>query len=563
MLLESANRINIDVAILDKENSPAKQIQAHDQHVSGSFKNAEDIRRLAEKSDVLTIEIEHVDADMLQNLEKQQHGDHHIEIHPSPNTIKTIQDKYVQKQHLRRHGVAVVDFVGLRSSSETEMKEVTGNLLGYPFMLKSRTDAYDGRGNFVVMSESSVPTAAKSLANRPLYAERWAPFRMELAVMVVKTKDAAMAFPMVETIHENNICKLVYSPPRGVSSIVCQKAQDLAKKAVSTFQGNGVYGVEMFLFPDDTLFINEIAPRPHNSGHYTIEGCYMSQYDAHLRAILDLPIPESALRLRTPSVMLNILGGSAPDAHFALKDAALTVPGASVHLYGKGAGTPGRKMGHITVTAPAMSEASQLISPLISLADQISTGQVSPSITPPSTTVQDKPQPLVAVIMGSHSDLPTLQPCLTTLTSFSIPFAVRITSAHRTPQCMAQYTSTAAENGIRVIIAAAGGAAHLPGMAAAHTSLPVIGVPVKGSSTDGMDSLLSIVQMPRGVPVATVAIGNGLNAALLAARILGVLDQRIQDKVEGYAREAERTVRETDRRLVDEGFEEFLKGMGK
>ena len=128
---------------------------------------------------------------------------------------------------------------------------------------------------------------------------------------------------------------------------------------------------------------------------------------------------------------------------------------------------------------------------------------------------------------------------------------------------MAHYTSMAAENGIRVIIAAAGGAAHLPGMAAAHTSLPVIGVPVKGSSTDGMDSLLSIVQMPRGVPVATVAIGNGVNAALLAARILGVLDQRIQTKVEGYAKEAERTVMETDGRLVEEGFEKFLKGMGK
>jgi len=319
----------------------------------------------------------------------------------------------------------------------------------------------------------------------------------------------------------------------------------------------------MFLLPDDTLLINEIAPRPHNSGHYTIEGCYMSQYDVHLRAILDLPIPESALRLRTPSVMLNILGGSNPDAHLALVNAALTVPGASVHLYGKGTGTPGRKMGHITITAPTMSEASQLISPLISLADQISAGQTFSPTTPPSIVAQEKAQPLVAVIMGSHSDLPTLQPCLTTLTSFSIPFTVRITSAHRTPQWMAHYTSMAAENGIRVIIAAAGGAAHLPGMAAAHTSLPVIGVPVKGSSTDGMDSLLSIVQMPRGVPVATVAIGNGVNAALLAARILGVLDQRIQTKVEGYAKEAERTVMETDGRLVEEGFEKFLKGMGK
>jgi len=126
---------------------------------------------------------------------------------------------------------------------------VAGNLLCYPFMLKSRTDAYDGRGNFAVMSESSVSAAAKALANRPLYAERWAPFKLKLAVMAVRTKDGSIAFPTVETIHENNICKFVYAPPRGVSSTICQKAQDLAKKAVSTLQGKGVYGVEISSFP--------------------------------------------------------------------------------------------------------------------------------------------------------------------------------------------------------------------------------------------------------------------------------------------------------------------------
>lgn len=112
----------------------------------------------------------------------------------------------------------------------------------------------------------------------------------------------------------------------------------------------------------------------------------MSQYDAHLRTILDLPIPESALRLRTPSAMFNVLGGGTPDAHHALSNAALTVSGASVHLYGKGA--PGRKMGHITVTAPTMSEVSHLFFPLISLADQISSGQTS-TPTVPSTAAQE------------------------------------------------------------------------------------------------------------------------------------------------------------------------------
>lgn len=558
MLLESSNRLNIQVSILDKENSPAKQIQAHDDHVHGSFKNSEDIRKLAQRSDILTIEIEHVDADMLEQLQEQRHKDQAIEIHPSPVTIKTIQDKLMQKQHLRGYHVPVADFIGLKDSSEKELKEIAARAFGYPFMLKSRTDAYDGRGNFPVMSESQVVEASKALSSRPLYAERWIPFKMELAVMAVKTATNTLSFPVVETIHENSICKLVYAPPRGVSNAVCQKARELAQKAVSTFEGKGVYGIEMFLLPDESLLINEIAPRPHNSGHYTIEGCYMSQFDAHLRAILDLPIPESSLRLRTPAVMLNILGGSTPEAHLELSGTALSVPGASIHLYSKGTGTPGRKMGHITITAPTLSEAESLMSPLIDVADKIS-GRLQPSYSPTAT----KQRPLVAVIMGSHSDLPTLKPCLDLLSTFSIPFEARITSAHRTPEWMSTYTSQAAQNGIRVIIAAAGGAAHLPGMAAAHTPLPVIGVPVKGSSTDGMDSLLSIVQMPRGVPVAAVAINNSLNAALLACRILGVLDRRVMAQVEEYAANAKKEVLERDKLLEEEGYERFLQGLGK
>lgn len=557
MVLESANRLNIQVSILDKENSPAKQIQAHDDHVPGSFKNSEDIRKLAQKSDILTIEIEHVDADMLEQLQEQRHKDQAIEIHPSPLTIKTIQDKFVQKQHLRGYQVPVADFVGLKDGSEKTLREV-GASFGYPFMLKSRTDSYDGRGNFPVMSESQNPEASRALSGRPLYAERWAPFKMELAVMVVKTATSTLAFPVVETIHEDSICKLVYAPPRGVSNIICQNAQELARKAVSTFEGKGVYGVEMFSLSDDILLINEIAPRPHNSGHYTIEGCYMSQFDAHLRAILDLPIPKSALRLRTPAVMLNILGGSTPEAHLELSGTALSTPGASIHLYGKGTGTPGRKMGHITITAPTLSEAEALMNPLIDVADKISGRLQLPNSVP-----APKQEPLVAVIMGSHSDLPTLKPCLDLLTTFSVPFEARITSAHRTPEWMSTYTSQAAQNGVKVIIAAAGGAAHLPGMAAAHTPLPVIGVPVKGSSTDGMDSLLSIVQMPRGVPVAAVAINNSLNAALLACRILGVLDGRVMRQVEEYAANAKREVLERDKQLEEEGYEKFLQGMGK
>lgn len=554
MLAEAANRLNIRLVVLDKEGAPAKKITYHDSHIAGSFKDEADIQKLADVSDVLTIEIEHVDASMLERMEQKG-----MKVEPKARTIATIQDKYLQKLHLINAGVAVAESIPLEEGSEDELHNV-GGTFGYPFMLKTRKDAYDGRGNFPIKDVKDIPAAVKALGGRgegSLYAEKWAPFVKELAVMVVNTKDGSKAFPVVETIHENSICKLVYAPARNVSNATLRAAQDLAQRAVSSFQGKGVYGVEMFLLPDDSLLINEIAPRPHNSGHYTIEACPLSQYDAHLRAILDLPIPDASLQLREPAIMLNILGGSTGDAHvkFAYEH-ALANPRTSVHLYDKGDGTPGRKMGHVTVTAHSMSECETLIAPLIHQVDLVAQKK-----DPAPTSIS--PSPLVAVIMGSDSDMPTLRPGLQLLQDWKIPFTVQITSAHRTPEYMASFSASAATEGIRIIIAAAGGAAHLPGMAAAHTPLPVIGVPVKGSSLDGVDSLYSIVQMPRGVPVAAVAINNSLNAALLAARILGASDGRVREKVEAYAAAAKKEVGAKDEKLMEIGWEAYLKGMGK
>jgi phosphoribosylaminoimidazole carboxylase len=365
--------------------------------------------------------------------------------------------------------------------------------------------------------------------------------------MVVKTKDGVLSYPTVETVQENSICKLVYAPARNISDTINRKAQELARNAVAAFEGKGVFGVEMFLLEDDSLLLCELASRIHNSGHYTIEACALSQFDTHLRAILDLPIPPQSLEIREPAIMLNILGGSAPDSHLKIAERALSIPNASIHLYSKGDARPGRKMGHVTVTASTIQEAEAIIQPLIDFVDG----------TQSANTQTSKPRPNIGVVMGSDSDLKTLVPGLKLLKDyFGIDPEVEITSAHRTPTYMAEYASSAASRGIKVIIAAAGGASHLPGMAAAHTSLPVIGVPVKGSSLDGVDSLYSIVQMPRGlhpnpislnerladtqtgVPVATVGINNSINAALLAARILGAFDARVQRKVEEYAQSA-------------------------
>ena len=258
------------------------------------------------------------------------------------------------------------------------------------------------------------------------------------------------------------------------------------------------------------LLINEIAPRPHNSGHYTIEACPISQYDAHIRAILGLPIPEASvdfINVNTSAIMLNILGGAQRSSHLLAAQQALSIPGARLHLYGKGDARPGRKMGHITVLASTMTEAEGRMDPLVKLVDRIREERMDPNT---ALTTESEPSnqmgssngssnakpPLVAITMGSDSDRFVLAPGINFLKELEIPHSVTITSAHRTPGRMFEFAKNAAANGIKVIIAAAGGAAHLPGMVAAISPLPVIGVPVKGNVLDGMDSLLSIAQMP-------------------------------------------------------------------
>ena len=149
-------------------------------------------------------------------------------------------------------------------STDEEILDATGQYLGYPFMLKSKTQAYDGRGNYAVKSSADLPRALEALKDRPLYAEKWADFKMELAVMVVKTKNDVLSFSTVETVHEDSICKLVYAPPRDISEAVNQAAQKLARETVGAFEGKGVFGVEMFLLEDETLLVNEVAPRVHN-----------------------------------------------------------------------------------------------------------------------------------------------------------------------------------------------------------------------------------------------------------------------------------------------------------
>lgn len=578
MLAEAASRLNVRVRFLDVgDNTPAKQITSvppsveGPRHVDGSFSDAAKIRELAAQVDVLTIEIEHVDAKQLQavldeGLVKA--------VYPAPSTIAMIQDKYAQKVHLRAKGLPVPDYVAVDG---VEGAEKAADMFGLPLMLKARTQAYDGRGNYVVKTREDVAAGVAALGGgeRPLYAEKWAPFVKEVAVMVVRGNDGEVrSYTAVETIHRDSICHTVYAPLRVADAATSQRAKEIAARAVATFEGAGIFGVELFLMPDNSLLINEIAPRPHNSGHYTIEASDTSQFENHVRAVVGMPLGSTELKVPA-AAMINILGladlSKDPDAlakTLAPAVRSLHVPGTTTHLYGKSGCRPGRKMGHVTIVGESDAEVHERAGEILSELDIATAAAADPNCrwdaeaaharvvprlpTKPSARDFSHPYPLVGVIMGSDSDLRVMSAAAQTLKDHDVPFELTIVSAHRTPDRMREYARTARARGLRVIIAGAGGAAHLPGMVAAQTTLPVIGVPVKGSSLDGVDSLYSIVQMPRGIPVATVAINNSMNAALLAIRILGssipkfadLLESDMDDMAAGVAGKVERLAAE-------------------
>lgn len=530
MTMEAAHRLNVRTLVLDKKDAPATQISS-ESHVEGAINDSTKVKELAEKCDILTIEIEHVDTKSLANCGKP--------VAPSPDSIALIQDKFRQKQHLQQHGLPTPESEAV--SADRESLANFGAKYGFPFVLKSRRDAYDGRGNSVVRNADSIPRALEELHDRELYAEKWAPFTKELAVMVVRSWDGATyCYPVVETVHKDNICHTVFAPAP-VSNAVEVAAEELSRAAVASLKGAGVFGVEMFLLEDDTLLINEIAPRPHNSGHYTQNACATSQFEAHVRACMGLPMPAGFTNFITPSthaIMLNVLGSDVYDGELELCRRALELPGCAVHLYGKSS-RPKRKVGHINITGDSMAACESKLAYI--------QGDVKTLA----------PQPEVGVIMGSDSDLPVMRQACAQLEKFGIPYECSIVSAHRTPTKMAAYAFTAAERGLKVIIAGAGGAAHLPGMVAAQTCLPVIGVPVKGSCLGGVDSLYSIVQMPRGVPVATVAINNATNAGLLAVRILGSASSKILGELDEFATAQAQEVYDKDEKLLEAGPENY------
>ena len=511
----------------------------------GSFQDAADVVAFAKDCDVVTVEIEHIDVAALRELEKAG-----VDVQPCSDTLAIIQDKFAQKEHFKKAGVPLGEFQSVESE---EQLAAAAKTFGFPLMLKSRRMAYDGKGNAVARTEADVKEAVAKLGGfeKGLYCEKWVPFERELAVMVVRARDGeTRAYPVTETEHVDNICDVTVTPA-DVSTFVAAAATEAAQNAVASLEGAGVFGVELFLLENGSILLNEIAPRPHNSGHYTIEATACCQYQSHLRAVLGWPLGDVSLTCGG-AVMKNILGDGEGDAAMRrmhdLMGAALKVPGANAHWYDKPEARAGRKMGHLTVVASHARLAMARLETVMAVAG----GDPDASVDPP---------PSVGIIMGSDSDLPTMAAAAETLESFGIGVEVTVVSAHRTPERMFEYAKSAAGRGLRCIIAGAGGAAHLPGMVAAMTPLPVIGVPVPLRHLDGVDSVHSILQMPRGVPVATVAIGNSTNAGLLAARIVGAYEPAVLDAMAVYQDDMEKVVNAKAEKMEKDGYKKYLEGM--
>ena len=315
----------------------------------GSHLSLAALDELATDADVITLENEFVEASLLAELEAKGR-----EVWPSSRTMSLVQDKLVQKQTLRNAGVSVVDFVPV---SEGASVQDIASQIGLPFVLKKRCLGYDGTGNFTVHRAEDWPVALEKLGGHKsgLYAERWCPFERELAVIVTRSKTGEHAvYPVVETRQRDHVCEQVIAPA-SVAETIASKATHLALQAIESVEGVSSFGVEFFLLADGTILVNEIAPRVHNSGHYTIEACECSQFENHIRAIRGLPL--GSTKLRAPAAMVNLLGKTAATgAPRGIAD-ALAISGAHMHLYGKLHAARGRKMGHVTALGSTTDEA--------------------------------------------------------------------------------------------------------------------------------------------------------------------------------------------------------------
>jgi 5-(carboxyamino)imidazole ribonucleotide synthase len=351
MFAREARRLGFRVAVWDSDpDAPALKVA--DAAVAALFDDAAALARFRQSLRAVTYEWENIPVALVETLERE------LPVRPSATILEIIQNRITQKTTLERHGIPVAPFHAVAVSSELA---VPGEV-GYPCLGKTATAGYDGKGQWRLAGPGDASRLRQELAQQQyagaLIIERFLSFEKELSVMVVRSAEGEVrSYPVAENIHEGGILRTT-SVPAEVGLRLSEQAALLAREVVETLGGVGVFCVELFLMPDGRLFINEVAPRPHNSGHYTLDACTVSQFEQQVRVVCGLPLGE--VRLLCPAAMVNLIGDDFPTATSGERLRALfDHPGAKLHVYGKKSVRPGRKMGHVTFLAEKPEAARQ------------------------------------------------------------------------------------------------------------------------------------------------------------------------------------------------------------
>lgn len=336
MMVKAAKRLGCLCVVLDPApGSPAGQVSGH--QIVGAYHDPAKLRELAESCDITTFDIEDIDTETLKELVREGRR-----ILPTPDLLAVVQDKLTQKQTLADAGIPTSPFIAMPAPSPEAFAD-----FGYPLVQKARRGGYDGRGVVVMESAADYPQHLPV----PSLLERFIPAAKELAVLVARGANGdCRCYPTVEMRMRpgENLLDLLLAPAE-IPPSIDTAAQSMARRTVAALGGVGIFGIELFLTAAGDLLVNEVAPRTHNSGHHTIEANLTDQFEQHLRAILGLPL--GATDALSPAVMINLLGAPGHRGRPVIKGlaAALAIPGACVHIYGKAATAPYRKMGHVTV----------------------------------------------------------------------------------------------------------------------------------------------------------------------------------------------------------------------
>lgn len=339
MMADAVNKLGVKLIVqTPSQNDPAVSI-AQDS-IFAPINDAAATEILARKCDIITFENEFVNLAALSLLEKKG-----VCFRPQLSALAPVLDKYEQRCYFKELGLPVPEFLALSREQEIELQIAN---FGFPIVLKARRHGYDGQGTFIIRD---IATLSKIInqSQTQFLVEEFVPFQRELAIIAARSVNGEIViYPTVETFQENQVCRWVIAPAK-ISQEQSLEIEAIAHKLLNSLQYVGILGIELFLKADGTILVNEIAPRTHNSGHFTLDACATSQFEQHLRAVCGLPLTNTTLNCHS-AVMVNLLGYEISQSDYQKQRQQLAdIPQATVHWYGKTESRPGRKLGHITV----------------------------------------------------------------------------------------------------------------------------------------------------------------------------------------------------------------------